>query len=133
MGTDQNTAMSAFLLGARRSQRGRAEGLLERLRGATPLDDDRQERLNVQMAAFEEASRRGDSVGVGLADERISVLLDEARAERQAATPPEPRSGFDGGVRASVGRTKPVDMNGQIRRVVADREALRQHARESAG
>jgi len=126
--------MNAFLAGARRSQRGRGGGVLERLRGAAPLTDDRQDLLNVQLAAYENAARRGDSIAADVADERISTLLDEARTARQQAepaTPPAPS--FDGGVRRSIRRTPPVDMNHQMKVAIADRDAIRQHARESAG
>lgn len=69
----------------RAAGRGDRPGVLERLRGTSPLGADRQERLNVQMAAYETAARRRDHVAAEIADERIERLLDEARAERVAA------------------------------------------------
>jgi hypothetical protein len=76
-------AMNAALLQA--SGRGtRQAGLLDRVRGTTPLGE-RQGRLNEALVAYETASRRGDETAKQLADETIEQVLAEARIEKQTA------------------------------------------------
>jgi len=94
-----NAPMNDFIRQA--AGRGERSGLIDRLRGTAPLGDDRQERLNVQMAAYEDAIRREDHIAAQIADEKIDAVLSEARAERQQTERPaeEPHTSFDGGVR----------------------------------
>jgi hypothetical protein len=122
-------------MNARLKQVRRGGGLMDRLRGAAPLGDDRQERLNVQMAAYEDGIRRGDHTAAQIADERIEGLLNEARAERESTVgQPEPAPSFDGGVRRSATRRPPANMNGvfarQHRGTPSNRRRRSQHRLE---
>lgn len=127
--------MNARILQAsgRGTRKPGSAGLIDKLVGATPLDEDRAERLTGQLAAYEDASRREDPVAAQIADEAIGALLDEARAQRQSndGQPPAP-SGFDGGVRRPATRKPAGTMNGALRGLVAERKALAEAARESA-
>lgn len=121
--------MNSFLMRAA----GRAErpGVLDRLRGTAPLSDERQERLNTQLANHDAAVRRGDVIAAEVADHQIDKLLDEGRAERAEAAKQQepPTTRFDGGVRRPVNRRPPPNMNGLIVRSVAERTALTAAAR----
>jgi hypothetical protein len=100
----------------------RTVGLVDRLRGTPPLDVDRQERLNLAMADYEHALKRGDDIAAQIADEKVDALLNESRAARQEPQPPAPS--FDGGARRSVSTRPPPNMNGLIARSLAERRAL---------
>ena len=120
------------------ARRGSRPGLLDRLRGASPLDNSRQERLNTQMVAYEDAARRGDPIAAQIADEKIEELLTEARAARQqASSAPDapqapPSTSFDGGVRRRSASTRqPPNMNRVILGAAAERRAIAAAARDS--
>jgi hypothetical protein len=122
-----NGAMNRMIAAAAR----RDTGLMDRV--TAPLDNDRQERLNFQMAAYEDAVKRGDDVAAGVADTQIEKLLAEARAaqtpqEGQEPAPPT-GSGFDGGVRTAFPVKDQTNMNGFIVRRIAERKALTAAAR----
>lgn len=112
----------------------RALGVLDRLRGATPLADDRQERLNVQLSAYEDATRRGDHIAAQMADEKIEALLSEARAARQETqrqtNPPAPS--FDGGFRGRRGIAPPANVTPLETSSQLLSRALRQRVAERA-
>jgi hypothetical protein len=126
-----NVSMNELILqSARRRER---TGLIDRLRGAAPLGDDRQERLNYLLSEHESAARRGDAVAAEMADVQIGKLLDAARAAKApepAAPAPTPQ--FDGGVRRPVQRPRPVSMNTVIRQARAERRAAEAAAGEWA-
>jgi hypothetical protein len=101
-----SNSMNALIAETRRA---RATGLMDRLRGTPPLDEDRQERLRTQLANYEHALKMGDEIGAAVADTAIDKLLDESRAARQEqGQEPPAGSGFDGGVRRTPGRSRPT-------------------------
>lgn len=131
--------MNQTILGAYRARRDRPIGLLDRLHGVGRLNDNRQERLNLAMANYEDAIKRGDDVAAGIADTQIEKLLAESRAEhREGAVSnvgqtaePAPVPQFDGGVRRPVVRQEPPNMNRLIAGHARASRALAQAARES--
>jgi hypothetical protein len=92
-----NAEMNRLIRESRPRQPGL--GLIDRLRGVGALGSDRQERLNAQMAAYEDAVRHGDHIAARMADEKIESLLSEARAARQPEKQQEAVTSFDGGAR----------------------------------
>ncbi len=125
------------LISGRVAARSRA-GLIDRLRSAAPLDDDRQARFHRLHADYEGAIRRGDDMAAAVADHAIDKLLEESRAASvssnvgQAPEPPAPN--FSGGFR---GRRYPV---APVRRMLPPpsskemfREAIRASKLENRG
>lgn len=108
-----NANMNALIVAAsRRGERTSRLGLIDRLRGTGPLDDDRQERLNAALSDIERAIRASDDLGRDMAEARLDAVLKEARAAREEHRSAEqpvapPQSGFDGGFRPS-GRRRPT-------------------------
>lgn len=101
-----NMAMNRLIASRRSITRS---GLIDRLTGATPLTDNRQESFNRAVASYEGALRRGAEEEAAVWDHRIDAILDESRAERRAAlvsnvgqsesAAPAPTPQFGGGVR----------------------------------
>jgi hypothetical protein len=125
----RNTAMNEFIL-ARAGRKPRELGLMDR--GLGRLSDDGRNDLQAAMVDYESAARAGDETGRDMADARIERLLEERRAAREPEKPAAaPVSGFDGGVRRPVKRSEPKGMNRVIAEGFAERQMLKQAARNS--